>query len=106
MDKMKRIMAWAGILLLAAIYLVTFLVGLMGKADAKDLLMGCILSTVLVPVVLYAMLMTARHLRGAGLPEGHEDSEDAKNAGQKMPAAADADASNRSKKMAQDRQKR
>ena len=63
-EKMKKIMAWAGILLLAGIYLTTFIIGLTGKAETKDLLMACIICTVLVPVIMYAMLLIARTLSG------------------------------------------
>ena len=63
-EKMKKIAAWAGILLLAGIYLVTFILGITGKAETKDLLMACIICTVLVPVLMYAMLMMTKTLSG------------------------------------------
>ena len=60
--KMKRVLAIAGIVILAVIYLATFIIGLMGKAEAKDLLMACIVCTVVVPVLMYAMLMVEKIL--------------------------------------------
>ena len=60
--RMKRILAVAGLLLLAVIYLATFILGLTGKAETKDLLMACIVCTVIVPVLMYAMMMVAKIL--------------------------------------------
>ncbi len=73
-ERMKKIMAWAGILLLAGIYLITFIIGLTGKAETRDLLMACVICTVLVPVIMYAMLMMAKTLSGRNVidPDAEE----------------------------------
>ena len=60
--RIKRILAWAGILLLAALYLVTFILGITGSPATRDLLMACVICTVIVPVLIYAMMMIARIL--------------------------------------------
>ncbi len=58
--KMKRVAAWAGIILLLAIYLITIVLGILGKGDTKDLLMAAFMATVLVPVILYGLLLIPR----------------------------------------------
>ena len=73
--RMKQIMAWAGIILLAALYIATFVIGLMGKAGTQDLLMVCIIGTVLVPVTMYAMIKLTDTLSGKNVidPEAGEE---------------------------------
>ncbi len=66
--RMKRILAVAGLILLGVIYLATFILGLTGSAQTKDLLMACVVCTVVVPVLMYAMLMITRIL-------SHDDEE-------------------------------
>ena len=63
--RMKRILAWAGIILLAVIYLATGILGFFGSPATKNLFKAAIVCTVVVPVTLYAMLMIARILGGA-----------------------------------------
>ena len=60
--RMKRILAWAGIILLAVIYLATGILGFFGSPATKGLFIACLVCTVVVPVTLYAMLMLARLL--------------------------------------------
>ena len=76
-ERMKKIAAWAGIVLLAGIYLITFVLGITGNAQTKDLLMACVICTVLVPVLMYAMIMITRTLSGENVvgsdkPEGSD----------------------------------
>lgn len=66
MNKLKRIFAWAGIVLLLGMYLVTFLLGILGNEATKDMLLASIACTVILPVLLYAMLLIARLLGGSG----------------------------------------
>lgn len=66
MQKLKRILALitaAGLLLL---YLVTFYVGVFGKGDIRGLLTACIVLTVLVPVLFYAMFLVAGIMKDHG----------------------------------------
>lgn len=62
-DRLKKILAWAGIILLAGIYLTTFILGFFGSPATADLLKASIVCTVVVPVLMYAMLLLARVLK-------------------------------------------
>ena len=59
MQKLKRILALAAAAGLIILYLVTFFVGVFGKGDIRPLLTACLVLTVLVPVLLYAMFLVA-----------------------------------------------
>ena len=49
----------------------------MDSPAAKGLLMGAVFCTIAVPVLLYAMTLVAKRLRGKGIqPEMPEDPED------------------------------
>lgn len=75
-DKIKKAAAWAGILLLGGIYLVTFILGISGNPATQSLLMACIICTVIIPVLLYAMMILARTLEGRGRePEKKKEQE-------------------------------
>lgn len=63
MNRIRKILAWAGIILLAALYLTTFFLGIFGSPRTTDLLKACVVLTVVVPVLLYAMMMLAKILR-------------------------------------------
>lgn len=60
MKKMKRIMAWAGIIILAGLYLITFLLGILGNENTKGMLMASIICTVIVPCLMYGMMLIAK----------------------------------------------
>ena len=62
--RMKQIMAWTGIIVLALLYIITFIIGIMGKAGTQKLLLACIIGTVLVPVTMYAMIRITDTLSG------------------------------------------
>ena len=66
--RLRRIFAWAGIILLAVIYLATGILGFFGSPATKGLFKACIVCTVVVPVTLYAILLLARLL-------GHDDDD-------------------------------
>ena len=68
LEKMKKIAAWCGIVLLAGLYLATVILGLLGSESTKSLLMACIVCTVVVPVLLYAMILMAKVLGGKDAP--------------------------------------
>lgn len=57
----RKTAAWAGILALVILYAVTFVLAVSGKAS-EDLLMGCIVASVLVSVLIYAVILAARVL--------------------------------------------
>ncbi len=63
-EKLKRILAWAGVVILVLLYLVTFILGVTGTAETRDLLMAAVMCTVIVPVLMYGMLLVAKVLSG------------------------------------------
>ena len=82
--RMKQIMAWTGIIVLALLYIITFIIGIMGKAGTQKLLLACIIGTVLVPVTMYAMIritdtLSGKNVIGAGPDRESEDGSDAGN---------------------------
>jgi membrane protein implicated in regulation of membrane protease activity len=62
MKKLKRIFALLGAILLAGMYLVTLILGLMANEASKDMLMASIACTVFVPCLIYGMMLIARVL--------------------------------------------
>lgn len=62
MDKLKRIMALAGVVLVAGIWIATFLIGVLG--GSKELLTAFLVLSVIVPVLIYAILLVARTVSG------------------------------------------
>ena len=64
----RRIIALIGIILLAGLYASTLVFALMDNPAAKGLLMGAVFCTIAVPVLLYAMTLAAKTLRGKGVP--------------------------------------
>ncbi len=63
MEKIKRILALITAVGLIILYLVTFCVGVFAKGDIRPLLTACIVLTVLIPVLLYAMFLVAGILK-------------------------------------------
>ncbi len=64
-------MAWAGLIILAFIYLTTFIVGIFGSPATADLFKACIILTVVVPVLFWAMIRIAVWLEGRNEQEEH-----------------------------------
>ena len=64
----RRIIALIGIILLAGLYASTLIFALMDSPAARGLLMGAVFCTIAVPVLLYAMTLVAKTLRGKGVP--------------------------------------
>lgn len=62
MKKLKRILALAGALILAGMYVVTLVLGLTASPAAKDALMAAIACTVIIPCLIYGMMLVARVL--------------------------------------------
>lgn len=63
MEKIKRILALIGVILLAALYVSTLVFALMDSPAADGLLRASIAATILVPVLLYAYIMITRLLK-------------------------------------------
>ncbi len=62
MQKIKRILALTGVILLAGMYLITLVLALISSPAAKNMLMAAIGCTIVVPCLLYAMMLIARVL--------------------------------------------
>lgn len=65
--KLRRILALIGIILLLALYGSTMVFALMDSPLSKGLLMGAVFATIAVPVLLYAILLVAKNVRGKGV---------------------------------------
>ncbi|MDO4299250.1 MAG: hypothetical protein Q4C59_12375 [Lachnospiraceae bacterium] len=59
MKKMKRILALAGVVFLAGMYLVVFILGLTANPATQDVLMAAIACTIIIPCLLYGMMLVA-----------------------------------------------
>ena len=62
LDKMKRILALAGAVLLAGLYLITLILAFADPTASKDWLKASVVCTVVIPIFLYAYLLIYRYL--------------------------------------------
>ena len=62
-DKVKRILALMGAVLLAALYLVTLVLAFVDPTASKDWLKAAVISTIVLPILFYAMILVARNLK-------------------------------------------
>lgn len=62
MNQLKRILAFAGVILVAGIWIGTFLTAVLG--GSKELLTALIVLSVVVPVLIYAILLVAKIVSG------------------------------------------
>lgn len=60
---LKRILALAGVVLLAALYLVTFFLAILGDARSKQLLRFCFGMTIFLPIFLWVVIWCVGYLR-------------------------------------------
>ncbi len=67
MQKVKRLLALAGAILLVIMYLSTLIFSLMSGELALGLFKASIFCTVAVPVMLYAYMLIYRVLKGRGV---------------------------------------
>lgn len=74
MNKLKRIFALLGAILLVCLYAATLVFALIGSPAATDLLKASVAATILIPVLLYAYAMIARVLAGRGYDPEDKDS--------------------------------
>lgn len=72
MKKFKRILAWSVIIILAGLYIATLILSFMGSPMAQTLFRGAFAATIILPVLLYAMLLIYRLLKGDD-SSGHPD---------------------------------
>lgn len=62
-QKLKRILALLGAVLLAALYLITLVLAFIDPTEAKNWLKAAVVCTVVIPVFLYAYLLVYRNLK-------------------------------------------
>lgn len=63
MKKLKRLLAVIGIILLAGMYVLAFVVALLDNSKSGGMLMACLFATVFIPVFLYAVLLVYKSTR-------------------------------------------
>lgn len=63
MQKLKRIFALIGAILLVILYICTLIFALIGSSRADMMLKAAIAATILIPVLLYGMILMARVLK-------------------------------------------
>lgn len=73
-DKLRRIIALTGIILLLALYASTMVFALMKSPYAKGLLMSAVFCTIVVPVIVYAMTLVAKNVRGRAVPRPDDET--------------------------------
>lgn len=62
--KFRQIAALCGVFVLAGMYVLTLLAALFEHSAGQALLKASVTATILVPVILYAMLLMMRYLKG------------------------------------------
>ncbi len=62
-DKLKRILALAGAVLLACLYLITLVLAFADPTASKDWLKASVVCTVVIPIFLYAYILIYRYLK-------------------------------------------
>ena len=62
-DKLKRILAMIGAIILIGMYLITLIFAFIDPTAAKNWLMASVACTVIVPVLLYAYILIYRYLK-------------------------------------------
>lgn len=65
-SKLKRILAIIGVIILASLYLITFLAAIFDSGQTLSLFKGCVATTIFVPVVLYAYILMYRFVKRLG----------------------------------------
>ena len=81
MQKLKRILALCGAVFLAGLYLLTFILGVFGNENTHRFLTACIVCTVIIPVLLYAMFLIARILDRRNRPQDQDPEDARRNSG-------------------------
>ena len=79
LKRIKQILAWVVIVVLAGLYLATLILSFMGSPAARSLFRGAFAATILLPVLLYAMLLLYRLLKGEDEPPARSEKKDGKH---------------------------
>lgn len=75
MNKLKRILALIGAILLICMYAATLVFALIDSPTADSLLKASIAATILIPVLLYAFILIARLLKDRGNDQDRDRSD-------------------------------
>lgn len=75
MNKLKRILALIGAILLICMYAATLVFALIDSLTADALLKASIAATILIPVLLYAFILIARLLKDRGNDQDRDRSD-------------------------------
>lgn len=66
MQRLKRILALLGAVLLAGMYIITLVLGLTASPNTKGMLMASIACTVIIPCLFYGFMLIAKVLDNRG----------------------------------------
>ena len=72
---MKRIMAILCIVILVALYVVTLITAIIGSPVSNELFMAAVAANIILPVMMWVFLQTAKYLQKKGEKIREEDSE-------------------------------
>ena len=75
MKKMKRVLALAGAVILAGLYLIVLVLGLTASPAAQNMLMAAIACTVVIPCLIYGMMLIANVLGNHQASDQEEDTQ-------------------------------
>lgn len=64
MDNLKRFGALLVVFLLVSLYITTLILSFMNSAQAQAMFKGCIITTIGLPIVLYAYILIYKYLKG------------------------------------------
>lgn len=76
MQKTKRILALAGVILLVGMYLITLVLALISSPATKGMVMASLGCTIVIPCFLYAFMLIARVLDNRGAQKEDQESTD------------------------------
>jgi hypothetical protein len=62
-EKVKRILALAGAVILAALYLITLILAFVDPTASKDWLKAAFVTTIVIPVFIYAYILVYKYLK-------------------------------------------
>lgn len=79
LKRTKRILAWIGIVVLAGLYIATLVLAFLGSSMAQTLFRGAFAATILLPVLLYAMQLMYRLLKGDDKSDQPSDQKNKKH---------------------------
>ena len=69
MKNFKRFAALVRVILLVGLYLTTLILSFIDSEHAHQMFKGCIVATVVLPIMMYAYLLMFKLLKGRGVEE-------------------------------------